>query len=74
MTEQEQKKELMQRLVNSLHNEIYNNRTGYIYCITNNINNKKYIGLTTNTIEIRWKEHISSYSKKGKQYNKPLCS
>lgn len=72
MTEQEQKKALMQKLVNSLHNELYNNRTGYIYCITNLKNNKKYIGLTTNTVEIRWNEHLSSYDKKGKQYHKPL--
>ena len=72
MTEKEQKKELMQRLVNSLHNELYNNRTGYIYCITNLKNNKKYIGLTTNTVEIRWRGHIIAHSKSGKQYDKPL--
>lgn len=30
---------------------------GYIYKITNKINNKVYIGQTSRTIEIRWKEH-----------------
>lgn len=31
---------------------------GYIYKITNTINNKVYVGLTTNTIEGRWKAHL----------------
>jgi hypothetical protein len=30
---------------------------GSIYLITNKINDKKYVGLTTRSIEIRWKEH-----------------
>lgn len=43
---------------------------GYIYKITNIINNKIYIGLTTQTIKERWRQHISSaYSKKSKSYN-----
>lgn len=30
---------------------------GYIYKITNQINNKVYIGQTSRTIEKRWKDH-----------------
>lgn len=33
---------------------------GYIYQITNLINNKKYIGLTTSTIQERWKQHLQA--------------
>jgi predicted GIY-YIG superfamily endonuclease len=34
---------------------------GYIYKISNIINNKLYIGMTRYNIEHRWKEHKSSY-------------
>ena len=37
---------------------------GYIYKITNDINNKVYIGLTVNTLEYRFKQHKYD-SKKG---------
>lgn len=30
---------------------------GYIYIITNDINNKVYIGQTISTVEHRWGEH-----------------
>lgn len=36
---------------------------GYIYCITNIINNKQYIGKTLNSVEQRWKEHLSDYKR-----------
>ncbi|MBP3630221.1 MAG: GIY-YIG nuclease family protein [Clostridia bacterium] len=36
---------------------------GFIYKITNLINNKVYIGLTTETIEKRWKSHIHCVGK-----------
>ena len=32
---------------------------GLIYKITNKINNKSYIGQTTQTLEKRWKKHLS---------------
>ena len=36
---------------------------GYIYLITNKINNKKYIGQTTRTIKIRISDHFSNLYK-----------
>lgn len=44
---------------------------GYIYLITNKINNKKYVGKTTQSIEKRWQEHISD-SKREKCEIRPL--
>ena len=37
---------------------------GFIYCITNKINKKKYIGKTLNTVDHRWKEHLKDYKKR----------
>ena len=34
-------------------------KTGKVYLITNLINNKRYIGVTTRTLDIRFKEHLS---------------
>lgn len=36
---------------------------GYIYCITNIINNKKYIGQTTVNVDYRFKQHLSANKK-----------
>ncbi len=36
-----------------------NKKCGYIYCIKNYVNDKKYIGATTKTVEKRFKQHIS---------------
>lgn len=37
-----------------------------IYKVTNKINNKVYVGLTTKTLEERWKNHLKAY--KWKEY------
>lgn len=43
---------------------------GYIYKITNLINQKSYIGLTHRTPELRWKEHINTvYREKGRRHH-----
>lgn len=43
---------------------------GYIYKITNLINNKIYIGQTIRTIEKRWQEHLwNSFNEKSLSYN-----
>lgn len=39
---------------------------GYIYCITNKINNMKYIGVTTQKPEKRWSTHKWAYKSKKK--------
>lgn len=44
---------------------------GYIYCITNDINNKQYVGKTTETLEKRFKEHLNDATKE-RCKNRPL--
>ena len=44
---------------------------GYIYCITNLINNKRYVGKTTSTVQERFKEHCSD-SQKERCEKRPL--
>lgn len=43
----------------------------YIYCITNNINQKKYVGKTNNTIKKRWWQHKNDATKR-KAEKRPL--
>jgi group I intron endonuclease len=40
-------------------------KTGRVYIITNLINNKKYVGITTKSIEERFKEHTWESNKNG---------
>lgn len=36
---------------------------GYIYCITNQVNQKKYVGLTIRSLSVRFKQHKSDRNK-----------
>ena len=45
----------------------------YIYCFTNLINNKKYIGSTISEINIRYNQHMyNAFNKNSDKYNYPL--
>lgn len=44
---------------------------GFIYCISNDINNKKYVGKTASSIEERFKQHCRD-SKKIIREKRPL--
>ena len=49
-----------------------NKYMGYIYKITNIINQKSYIGLTTRTVEEHWQEHLramQNYKEKRPLYS-----
>ena len=49
------------------------NNIGYIYKITNKINNKCYIGQTTKTLEERWTRHKKdAFNLKASNYEYPL--
>lgn len=43
----------------------------YIYKITNQLNQKSYIGKTQRNLEVRWQEHLKNYHK-GEFKNRPL--
>lgn len=44
---------------------------GYIYKITNKVNGKAYVGKTTDTVQVRWEEHLKD-SKRKRCANRPL--
>lgn len=42
---------------------------GYIYKVTNTVNGKLYIGQTSRTIEVRWREHLQdAFGRKNKRF------
>jgi group I intron endonuclease len=46
-----------------------------IYCVKNKINGKEYIGLTTRSVDIRWKQHLYESNKVDSwEYKTPLGS
>ena len=48
---------------------------GHIYCFTNKINNKKYVGQTINDNNVRYNQHIfSAKHESDSQYNTPIHS
>lgn len=49
---------------------ISGNGVGYVYCIENVLNNKKYIGITTRTIKERFAEHCKAETYVGKAIRK----
>ena len=47
-------------------------KMGHIYCFTNKINNKKYVGQSINDNNVRYNQHIfSAKHETDKQYNTP---
>ncbi len=49
---------------------IISGKYGSVYCIENRINNKKYIGITTRSLQKRFKEHCKAESVIGKAIRK----
>lgn len=41
---------------------------GFIYLITNNVNNKKYVGQTIGSIQERWNQHLRATRDKGSRH------
>ena len=49
---------------------IISGKYGSVYCIENRINNKKYIGITTRSLQKRFKEHCKAESAIGRAIRK----
>ena len=54
------------------YNEQLNVYEGYVYCVKNIVTNKLYIGQTTRTPTLRWKQHIKDSKKRDCYFHRAI--